>query len=275
MNGVMCRNGRCVNTDGTPAHVFCALFMCPTPLPACPTPLPACPSPRGHPTAVPCADIDECETPGICMNGWCINTEGSFRCECLGGLAIGVDGRVCVDTHMRSTCYGGIKKGTCARPFPGAVTKSECCCANPDHGFGEPCQPCPAKNSGEPIPGCPGRCPGVSRDGLGSLENLEWGKGGARGWPRCRGALGETPEAESLGSPPDVNECKVFSGLCTHGTCRNTIGSFRCICDIDECRISPDLCGHGSCVNTPGSFECECFEGYESGFMMMKNCMGE
>ena len=47
------------------------------------------------------------------------------------------------------------------------------------------------------------------------------------------------------------------------------------VSDIDECRISPDLCGHGACVNTPGSFECECFEGYESGFMMMKNCMGE
>lgn len=45
--------------------------------------------------------------------------------------------------------------------------------------------------------------------------------------------------------------------------------------DIDECRISPDLCGSGVCVNTPGSFECECFEGYESGFMMMKNCMGK
>lgn len=47
-----------------------------------------------------------------------------------------------------------------------------------------------------------------------------------------------------------------------------------CIADIDECRISPDLCGQGICVNTPGDFECECFEGYESGFMMMKNCMG-
>lgn len=45
--------------------------------------------------------------------------------------------------------------------------------------------------------------------------------------------------------------------------------------DIDECRISPDLCGQGRCVNTPGDFECECFDGYESGFMMMKNCMGE
>lgn len=48
-----------------------------------------------------------------------------------------------------------------------------------------------------------------------------------------------------------------------------------CKTDIDECRISPDLCGSGSCVNTPGSFECECFDGYESGFMMMKNCMGK
>ena len=93
-------------------------------------------------------DIDECQTPGICMNGRCINSEGSFRCECPPGLAVDVDGRVCVDTHMRTTCYGAIKMGTCSRPFPGAVTKSECCCANAEHGFGEPCQPCPARNSG-------------------------------------------------------------------------------------------------------------------------------
>lgn len=31
--------------------------------------------------------------------------------------------------------------------------------------------------------------------------------------------------------PPDVNECKVFQGLCTHGNCRNTIGSFKCRCN--------------------------------------------
>lgn len=41
-------------------------------------------------------DIDECETPGICMNGRCVNTDGSFKCECFPGLAVGLDGRVCV-----------------------------------------------------------------------------------------------------------------------------------------------------------------------------------
>lgn len=126
--------------------------------------------------------------------------------------------------------------------------------------------------------------------------------------------------------PEDINECKMIPSLCTHGKCRNTIGSFKCRCDsgfaldseernctgqspgagreettfslfwvtspckvvpaltlppsvfhadIDECRISPDLCGRGQCVNTPGDFECKCDEGYESGFMMMKNCMGK
>uniref|UniRef100_A0A670KEG4 Fibrillin 3 n=1 Tax=Podarcis muralis TaxID=64176 RepID=A0A670KEG4_PODMU len=578
MNGLMCRNGRCVNTDGsfqcicnagfeiTPDGKNCAdhdecatTNMCLNGMCInedgsfkCICKLGFVLAPNGR----YCVDIDECETPGICMNGWCINTEGSFRCECLGGLAIGVDGRVCVDTHVRSTCYGGIKKGTCARPFPGAVTKSECCCANPDHGFGEPCQPCPAKNSELLIPKSPLLCPdinecalnpdicpngmcenlrgsyrcicnlgyesdptgkncvdvdecavnrllcdnglcrntpgsyscscpkgfvfrtetdtcedinectsnpcinGICRNNAGSFAcecspgtqktknpfvlrlfcfppldsmkgtcwlNIQEGRcevningatlkseccatlGAAwgspcerceidttcpRGYARMKGVSCEDvnecevfpgvcsnghcvntvgsfrcdcPEGLTLdgsgrtcvdvrleqcymkwaedectaplpgkyridlcccsvgaawgfdceecpkpgsaeykaicprgpgfanrgdvlsGRPfyKDVNECKVFSGLCTHGTCRNTIGSFRCLCgngfaldaeernctDIDECRISPDLCGHGSCVNTPGSFECECFEGYESGFMMMKNCM--
>lgn len=47
------------------------------------------------------------------MNGRCLNTEGSFRCECPPGLAVGVDGRVCVgkkyfiipDRDLRKNSY--------------------------------------------------------------------------------------------------------------------------------------------------------------------------
>ena len=43
-------------------------------------------------------DINECtETPGICGNGTCINTEGSYQCECVYGFTY---------DEMSSLCLG-------------------------------------------------------------------------------------------------------------------------------------------------------------------------
>uniref|UniRef100_A0A671YW41 Fibrillin 2b n=1 Tax=Sparus aurata TaxID=8175 RepID=A0A671YW41_SPAAU len=291
MNGVMCRNGRCVNTEGSFQCICNAGFELTSDGKNCigeePTDTETdhdecatknmclngmCINEDGSfkcickpgfalaPNGRYCTDIDECQTSGICMNGRCINSEGSFRCECPPGLAIDVDGRVCVDTHMRTTCYGAIKMGTCSRPFPGAVTKSECCCANPEHGFGEPCQPCPSRNSD--INEC-ALDPDICQNGI--CENL-------RGSYRCICNIGY--ESDTSGKNcVDINECLVNRLLCDNGLCRNTPGSFTCSCpkgyvfkpdsetceDINECMSSP--CINGVCRNVAGSFNCECTHG--------------
>lgn len=46
---------------------------------------------------LPLADVNECaETPGVCINGLCVNTDGSFRCECPFGYSLDFTGVSCV-----------------------------------------------------------------------------------------------------------------------------------------------------------------------------------
>ncbi|KAM4878543.1 LOW QUALITY PROTEIN: fibrillin-2 [Sylvia borin] len=195
-------------------------------------------------------DVNECEVfPGVCANRQCINSRGSFHCECPEGLTLDCTGRVCLDIHMEQ-CYLQWVEEECVKPVPGRLRMDSCCFA----------VGCPMAGAEEHWALCP-RGPGFSNR-----------------------------EGDVLTGRPfykDINERKVFPGMCMNGRCRNTIGSFKCRCnsgftldteernctDIDDCRISPDLCGSGACVNPPGSFACECFDDYESRFMMTKKCM--
>ncbi|XP_042587887.1 fibrillin-2-like [Cyprinus carpio] len=216
----MCLNGMCINEDGS--------FKC------------VCkPGFSLNSSGRYCTDTDECRTPGVCMNGRCVNTQGSFRCECFAGLTVGIDGRTCVDTHMRSSCYGAVKTGWCARLFQRSVIKSQCCCANPDYGFGEPCRPCPGKHSVE-------------------FQAL------------CASGVGFSADGK------DINECALDPDICSNGVCENLRGSFRCVCnsgyesdqtgrkclDVDECVVNRLLCDNGLCRNVPGSYSCTCPAGF-------------
>lgn len=49
-----------------------------------------------------CVDVNECEVfPGVCHNGHCVNTRGSFKCQCPESLTLDVTGRVCVGEPLQ------------------------------------------------------------------------------------------------------------------------------------------------------------------------------
>lgn len=102
-------------------------------------------------------DIDECNQ-NPCQNGICINSAGSFKCECPPGLVLGIDGRSCLDSR-RDVCYAHFRDGQCLNPSTSLVTKSSCCCCTvilgQPMGWGTPCQACPQPDSEEFEQLCP------------------------------------------------------------------------------------------------------------------------
>lgn len=44
------------------------------------------------------SDHDECATTNMCLNGMCINEDGSFKCICKPGFTLAPNGRYCTGT---------------------------------------------------------------------------------------------------------------------------------------------------------------------------------
>ncbi|XP_016117435.1 fibrillin-2-like, partial [Sinocyclocheilus grahami] len=233
-------------------------------------------------------DIDECqELPSLCQGGNCINTFGSFQCDCLTGYILNMDNRMCEDIDEcvlssgvcgPGTCYntlgnytcvcaqdympvnGGhscmdMRKSLCYRNYSGSTcehqltfnTTQRLCCCAYNVG----------KAWNKPCQACPS-------PGTGDYRSL------------CGSVTGFRIDIET-GKPKDINECHEIPGVCAHGVCINHVGSFNCECptgfiysdlllvceDIDECSSGELVCQRNAdCINRPGSYQCECSDGY-------------
>ncbi|XP_065222296.1 fibrillin-2-like [Planococcus citri] len=198
-------------------------------------------------------DLNECVLmPNICEGGECINTDGSFRCECPMGYVLDSSGTRCVDDNECSSNTTVCGNGSCSNLQGGF----ECSCGD---GFAPgPMQVCEDVN--ECIDGsnqCAFRC----HNTYGSYRCLcPYGYALAEDGRHCQ----------------DVDECSTPANNCKY-KCKNLIGSFICICpegyvqmgasddcrDINECTENPNICENGRCVNLKGSYKCDCFDGFK------------
>ncbi|ESO94529.1 hypothetical protein LOTGIDRAFT_232356 [Lottia gigantea] len=243
-------------------------------------------------------DVNECELiPNLCENGRCINTIGSFRCECYRGFNYNANLHICEDENE------------CRRSLPPCMGNSVCTntpgsyqCSCPDgYKLTSDRRRCQDINECEELPGvcANGNCLNLigsfscicrdgfrlspKRDSCIDVNECTSRPGMCRNGT-CKNKMGDYVclcdpgfERTSRGDCVDIDECRTMLGICLNGRCANKIGSFTCMCqegyvlsndglncrDIDECSTRRGICRHGTCQNSEGSFFCTCFDGYK------------
>lgn len=206
-------------------------------------------------------DINECIDQGkenecLKLNSYCINTPGSYKCNCFNGLRKSSSSE-CVDIdeciENKHNCNGN---SNCVNLFAGF----KCQCAD---GF----KWSDTRHQCEDIDECELKICDKNSDCVnlnGTYECI------------CHPGWGSTRQKTCH----DIDECKQAIDQCSHNSkCFNTPGSYECRCnygfsgdgfncyDIDECKENTNACTNNvylECVNTVGSYECKCKKGFLS-----------
>ncbi|XP_078389397.1 latent-transforming growth factor beta-binding protein 4-like isoform X2 [Cetorhinus maximus] len=231
-----CPNSECVNSVGS--------FRC-------------LPCPTGYQIQNrKCSDIDECLRGTTCGDkGTCVNTEGSYQCDCNPGYRLSADGNQCADINE---CFEGdfcAPYGECLN----SVGSYTCLCAE---GFI------------------------TSADQSTCLDVDECTRAGVCDPGRCTNTVGSFECSCEPGFRVDddrsqcfdLDECVEYPTICGSKRCENTAGSFQCITDcsagfqlspaqdcidIDEC-VNATICGPNAyCQNVAASYRCLCDQGYQ------------
>ncbi|XP_078103309.1 latent-transforming growth factor beta-binding protein 4 isoform X2 [Sander vitreus] len=232
-DGESCPGRQCVNTDGSFSCVDCQQGY--------------------HSVNGLCADVDECASVGACeTDRVCVNTIGSFRCNCQPGYRTSGLGRQCRDINEclegdfcfpRGECVNSPGSYTCVCSQGFTLSDNRTACIDVDE----------CVKSGVCLDG---RCVNTA----GSFQC------------QCQTGFTTNPEGTAC---LDVNECANETVCGDHAICNNLRGTYQCVCDrgfssvadgkacvdVDEC-VKSGVCLDGRCVNTAGSFQCQCQTGF-------------
>ncbi|XP_041795911.1 latent-transforming growth factor beta-binding protein 4 isoform X3 [Chelmon rostratus] len=111
----------------------------------------SCPAGFEGTNGTQCVDVNECLQPGLCENGICVNTRGSYSCVCRVGFILDASHGICISQSViseeKGQCYRVLGSGqgpsSCSLPIARNITKQICCCSRVGKAWGSDCQRCP------------------------------------------------------------------------------------------------------------------------------------
>uniref|UniRef100_A0A3Q2CWD9 Latent-transforming growth factor beta-binding protein 1-like n=1 Tax=Cyprinodon variegatus TaxID=28743 RepID=A0A3Q2CWD9_CYPVA len=248
-----------------------------------------------------CVDVNECHQPGLCENGLCVNTMGSYSCVCRLGFILDATHGICISQSViseeKGQCYrvvgAGLGPSSCSLPIARNITKQICCCSRVGKAWGPDCQRCPYFGSvtfKEICPAGPGYHYSAStlqftqRADAEQDNTVYWSQMSRPPMPltTTRPSFSGSPSSTRPNSPqPGLNAGSSSSRLAQPAswgtrTSQERLDSqqgrpnqpaarpqlFSIVRSV--CQSRPGVCGRGRCLDQPGGkYTCECEEGYQ------------
>eukprot|EP00920_Eleutheroschizon_duboscqi_P030216 GHVT01073229.1.p1 GENE.GHVT01073229.1~~GHVT01073229.1.p1 ORF type:complete len:902 (-),score=190.11 GHVT01073229.1:381-2942(-) len=188
-----------------------------------------------------CLDVNECLNANGGCQDTCVNTQGSFKCECLPGKSLLNDGTSCQNVVCRPPVVS-FASTTC--PFGGLSATAPTCEVKCQQGFR------------------------LVSNSLSCQSDGTWS-----GEATCAD-IDECLEGVAAPFSASSSDSSLSRSVCGPGfICTNTVGSFSCACpsgfressisevgcvDVDECADGNNGgCSH-TCSNLRGTFKCSC-----------------